>query len=72
MTNNHSKSSESGWIKINSIAPVRLIVQKSTTLDIGSLLLITCMGGKLGQHSNCTVTIPDSTISQVSLLFSIL
>ncbi|KAH9421979.1 Angiogenic factor with G patch and FHA domains 1 [Dermatophagoides pteronyssinus] len=26
---------------------------------------LSCMGGKIGQHSNCTVTIPDMTISQI-------
>ena len=49
----------------NKIAPVRLIVQSADQLDIGSLLLVSCMGGKIGQHPNCAVTIPDSTISQL-------
>lgn len=51
--------------QLNQIGPVRLIVEQSDTLDRGSLLLVTCMAGKIGQHSNCAVTIPDATISQV-------
>lgn len=50
---------------LNSIAPVRLIVQKSASLDVGSLVMVTCLGGKVGQHPQCTVTVPDLTISQV-------
>ncbi|KAH7645934.1 fha domain containing protein [Dermatophagoides farinae] len=49
----------------NNTAPCRLVVKQSESLENNSILLISCMGGKIGQHSNCTVTIPDKTISQI-------
>lgn len=54
--------------RFNNTAPCRLVVKHSESLENGSVLLISCMGGKIGQHSNCTVTIPDMTISQVRLI----
>lgn len=62
---NERPSKRYGRSSFNKIAPVRLIVQSADQLDIGSLLLISCMGGKIGQHQHCAVTIPDSTVSQL-------
>ena len=45
---------------------VRLIVKESTTLEIGSLLLVTCMGAKVGNDSNCDLYITDESVSRVS------
>lgn len=50
---------------LNHIPPVRLIVQEAEQLDIGSLVMITCLGGKIGQHASCAVTIPDAMVSQL-------
>ncbi|XP_054159820.1 angiogenic factor with G patch and FHA domains 1-like [Oppia nitens] len=43
---------------------VRMIVKQSSTLDIGSLLLVTCMGAKIGNEANCDVWITDETVSR--------
>ena len=58
--------------KLNKIPPVRLIVQDADQLDIGSLVLVSCLGGKFGQHSSCAVTIPDVSVSQVCSTFECL
>ena len=50
---------------LNKIPPVRMIVQSAQQLDIGSLILVNCMGGKIGTHASCAVIIPDVGISQV-------
>ncbi|KAJ6219489.1 hypothetical protein RDWZM_005301 [Blomia tropicalis] len=51
--------------KESQIPPVRLIILSAEQLDVGSLILVNCLGGKIGQHARCAVTIPDLTVSQL-------
>ncbi|XP_074599184.1 angiogenic factor with G patch and FHA domains 1-like [Brevipalpus obovatus] len=46
-----------------TISCLRMIVQKSSSLEIGSLLLVTCKGALLGKDSKCDLVIDDLTIS---------
>ncbi|CAG2108637.1 unnamed protein product [Medioppia subpectinata] len=40
---------------------VRMIVKNSSTLELGSLVMVTCMGAKIGNQSNCDVWITDES-----------
>ncbi|RWS21305.1 Angiogenic factor with G patch and FHA domains 1-like protein, partial [Leptotrombidium deliense] len=44
---------------------VRMIVESSSTLDEGSLLLITCKGAKIGNDDKCEVYITDNCVSKL-------
>ncbi|KAF7495931.1 Angiogenic factor with G patch and FHA domains 1 [Sarcoptes scabiei] len=61
-----SRDDEENLSKLyNHIKPCYLKVKSSTSLELGETLIITAMGGKIGQHPNCSVTIPDKTVSQI-------
>lgn len=45
-------------------ACLRIIVRKSTTLEEGSLLLITCKGAVVGKDADCDVQILDELVSR--------
>ena len=52
--------------KIDNGPPcVRMIVLESATLEEGSLLLISCMGGRIGNDSRADVWITDDSVSKV-------
>lgn len=44
---------------------IRLIVEESSKLQIGSLLLITCTGAVVGRDKNCRLCIPDVSVSKI-------
>lgn len=50
--------------RLSNVSPIRLIVLKSATLELGSLMLVSCLGGNVGQAASCTVSIPDLPVSQ--------
>lgn len=43
---------------------IRLIVEESSKLQLGSLLLITCTGAIVGRDKNCQLCIPDVSVSK--------
>ncbi|GBM40959.1 hypothetical protein AVEN_158704-1 [Araneus ventricosus] len=45
---------------------IRAIVEHSSKLKIGSLILITCTGAVIGRESSNTVSVPDIGVSKVS------
>ncbi|GBN16652.1 hypothetical protein AVEN_225513-1, partial [Araneus ventricosus] len=43
---------------------IRAIVEHSSKLKIGSLILITCTGAVIGRESSNTVSVPDIGVSK--------
>lgn len=44
---------------------IRIIVQASLNLELGTLFIVTCTGAKIGRDKENSVFIPDTQVSKV-------
>ncbi|KAI1296733.1 Angiogenic factor with G patch and FHA domains 1 [Halotydeus destructor] len=58
-----SEDSDSEEDDFEKLAPVRLIIVESSSQELGSLLLASCIGATLGSSTQCDICLPDDSVA---------